>query len=447
MSKTRSKIKLCIVAVLTIIGLILTFVSFVIPTTNTTFRGFFGAINLGYDINGGRLAVFEIADDNMSSQNKDMYLDESLLKLRNAFESEGYNITRQGDTIRIEASKYDDENMTDLLGRAGSTSDLMDLIGSSEGISINTSSSDANAEGSITSEFIDRCEWGPNTQGAGYRVSIIFTEAGQEMLREMTQGIIDSGSGSVYIYLDGQNYNSLSASDMLGAMTSIDLYSESTEAAESLAIRVNALAKPATLRKIVDNEVTSGLNTDLSAFFGNMEMLTIIFLAILLLATIIFLLVRYRVLGLLATVSLGIFLSVYAFLLQSIPLVVLDLNGLLGVMFVYALLVSSIVEIFERIRFEYKQGKKIPNSVMSAFRNKTLTVLEKYLFVVIMCAIFYIVGGAGLKYFAVSTFIGMFVNYFVLFVALRGTCYSYININSTRKNFYNLKREVGKNEI
>ena len=66
MSKTRSKIKLCIVAVLTIIGLILTFVSFVIPTTNTTFRGFFGAINLGYDINGGRLAVFEIADDNMS---------------------------------------------------------------------------------------------------------------------------------------------------------------------------------------------------------------------------------------------------------------------------------------------------------------------------------------------------------------------------------------------
>ena len=101
------------------------------------------------------------------------------------------------------------------------------------------------------------------------------------MLREMTQGIIDSGSGSVYIYLDGQNYNSLSASDMLGAMTSIDLYSESTEAAESLAVRVNALAKPVTLRKIVDNEVTSGLNTDLSAFFGNMEMLTIIFLAIL----------------------------------------------------------------------------------------------------------------------------------------------------------------------
>ena len=447
MSKTRSKIKLCIVAVLTIIGLLLTFVSFVIPTTNTTFRGFFNAINFGYDLNGGRLAVFEIADDTLSSSDVDTYLNETLLKLRQAFESEGYNITRQGDTLRVEASVYDDQNMTSLLERAGSSSDLMDLIGSSEGISINTSSSDANAEGSITSEFVSRCAWGPNTQGAGYRVSIIFTEAGQEMLREMTQDLIDSGSGSIYIYLDGENYNSLSASDMLSALTSIDLYSESTEAAESLCVRVNALAKPVTLRKIVDNDVTSGLSTDIGVFFGNIKTLTIIVMSALLLLAIIFLIVKYRVLGLLATMCLGIFLSIYAFLLQSIPLVVLDLNGLLGVMLVYALLVSSIVEIFERIRFEYKQGKKIPNSVMSAFRNKTLKTLEKYLFVVILCAVLYLVGGAGLKYFAVATFIGMFVNYFVLFVALRGTCYSYININSTRKTFYNLKREVEKNEI
>ena len=89
-------------------------------------------------------------------------------------------VAKSGDTNFLVSAHtgnimvVDDENMTDLLGRAGSTSDLMDLIGSSEGISINTSSSDANAEGSITSEFIDRCEWGPNTQGAGYRVSIIF---------------------------------------------------------------------------------------------------------------------------------------------------------------------------------------------------------------------------------------------------------------------------------
>ena len=57
MTKTRSKIKFVLIAFLLAIGLFLTFASFVIPTTNTTYRGFFGAINYGYDIAGGRLSV------------------------------------------------------------------------------------------------------------------------------------------------------------------------------------------------------------------------------------------------------------------------------------------------------------------------------------------------------------------------------------------------------
>ncbi len=446
MSKTRSKVKLCIVAILTIIGLLLTFVSFVIPTTNTTYLGFFNAINYGYDLNGGRLAVFEVADSDLSSDYKDMYLNETVTKLRNSFSSEGYNITRQGDTLRVEASYFDDQNTTNLLSMAGSTADLMDLIGSSTGITINKSSDDPNAEGSITSKYVVGCTWGPNTQGAGYKVSITFNEEGQNLLREMTQSIIGT-SDSLYLYLDGTNYNSLSSDEILGAMTQIDLYSENTSAAESLALRVNALAKPITLRKVVDNQITSGLSTSDGVFFGNIKTLTLTVLGALLLVSIIFLLVRYRMLGFLSIMSFGVFISVYSFLLQSIPLVMIDLNGLLGVVCAFALLVFSMIEIFERVRFEYNQGKKIPNSVISAFRNKTLSTLEKYIFVVLLCAIFYLVGTAGLKYFAVALFLGMFVNYFVLFVVLRGTCYSYININSNRKTLYNLNREVAKNEI
>ena len=68
MTKKRSIVKLCIVTDLTLIGLFLTFFSFVIPTTNTTFKGFFNAINYGYDINGGVLAVYEPLDDTLTGQ-------------------------------------------------------------------------------------------------------------------------------------------------------------------------------------------------------------------------------------------------------------------------------------------------------------------------------------------------------------------------------------------
>ena len=105
------------------------------------------------------------------------------------------------------------------------------------------------------------------------------------------------------------------------------------------------------------------------------------------------------------------------------------------------------VDIFERVRYEYSLGKKIPNSVTSAFKKKTLPVLEKSVFLIILCAVFYIVGTPALKAFAVTLFVGLFVNYFTLFVALRGTCLSYININATRKKLYNLKREATHNEI
>lgn len=450
MSKTRSKIKLCIVAVLTIIGLLLTFVSFMIPTTNTTYRGFFGAINYGYDVGGGRLSIYEANSEDLTQEDLSSRLDETVRKFEKAFSSRGLNVTRQGEAIRIEISNYDDQEITDLLSRTGNSVDLMTLIGSESGISINTSSSDANAEGSITGEYIESCTLGASqadgTGGSYYPVTINFTPAGQELLREMTGSIAGSDSEKLYIYLNGANYNS-SGFEMSSAVSEISLYSENQEAAVALQLQVSALAKPISLRMVVDDQITSGLNTSNGVFFGNIQVLTYVAFGAILLATILFLLIRYRMLGLLATMSIGIFISIFAFLLQSIPLVLMDLNGLLGVMFTYILLVVSMIEIFERIRFEYKSGKKIPNSVMSAFRKKTLNILEKYVFLVILSAIFYLVGGAGLRAFAVVLFVGLFVNYFVLFVALRGTCYSYINVNSTRKNFYNLKREGVKNEI
>ena len=450
MSKTRSKIKLIIVAILTILGLLLTFVSFVVPTTNTTFKGFFNAINYGYDLNGGQLVTYKVAEpENYTEEELSTALDETVFRLSSAFSSRGLNVTRQGDTVRIEVSTYDSSSISDLMTRAGA-SDIFTLIGAEKGISFNTDSSNADAEGSITTEYVAGCELGSsqaNGSESVYPITINFTPKGQELLKEMTKSTDSSSTKKLYMYLNGNNYYSSGFEMSSGGVSSITLSSSSQEAAVALYLQVSALAKPLQLTVVSNNTITGGLSTAVGNFFGNPMTMLYVAIALSLLAIIVLLIVRYRMLGVLSIMSFGIFIAVYAFLLQSIPLVSMDLCGLLGVAFTFYLLAGAMVDIFERVRYEYSLGKKIPNSVTSAFKKKALPTLEKYVFLIILCAVFYIVGSVSIKSFAVSLFIGLFVNYFTLFVALRGTCLSYININPTKKKFYNLKREATHNEF
>ncbi len=448
MSKARSKTKLIIVAIFTIIGLLLTFVSFVVPTTNTTFKGFFNAINFGYDIGGGRLSVFEVAESDASSTNLDTELNETVRRLQANFASQGFNVTRQNQTVRIEVSHYDDLKLTTILSQAGASFDLQNLIGGSDGLSFNDSSSDFDAEGSISEKYVKSCKTLPSVVSDGrdnFPVLIEFTEEGQVLFKELTQKITDN-SGSLYMHINGKVYNS-SGFSLQGAVSNLTLYSTSQTSAQALMHQVNALAKPLRLSIIVDDVVTAGLNTGTGNVFGNIQFMLCAALIAVFVASVICLLVRYRMLGVIATVAMLLFVSIYAFFLQSIPLILLDINGLMGVLLSFALLFFTIRTIFEGVREEYAVGKRIPNSVSSAFRKSIINTLEKSIFLLLFAAVLFIVGTVAFQAFAAALFVGLIVNFFVVFVALRGMCLSYTVVNSTKRTYYNLKREEVRDEI
>lgn len=448
MSKARSKTKLIIVAILTVITLLLTFLSFMVPTTSTTFKGFFNAINFGYDIGGGRLSVFEVAENDLSPDKLSEKLDETVRRLQNNFSSQGLSITRQNETVRIEVSNYDDEKLTSILSQGGASFDLQNLIGGSDGLSFNDSSSDFDAEGSITEQYVKSCKALPSVVNNGkdnFPVTIEFTQEGQVLFRELTQKI-SGASGSLYMHINGKVYNSGGFS-MQGAVSDLTLYSTSQTSAQALVHQVNALAKPLRLNIIVDDLVNAGLNTGTGSVFGNIQFMLSFALIALFVACVIYLLVKYRMLGGIACVAMLLFVSVYAFFLQSIPLILIDINGLMGVLLTFALLFFGISSIFEGVKKEYAMGKKIPNSVTSAFRKSLFVTLEKYIFLLLFSAVLFIVGSSAFQAFASALFVGLFVNYFILFVVIRGMCISYTVVNSTKRSHYNLKREEVKDEI
>ena len=457
MTKTRSRIKFVLIVMLIAIGLFLMFGSFVIPTTNTTYRGFVSAINYGYDISGGRLAVYEVSEANSDEQksNLSQKLDKIVGDYSAVFENRGLTVTRQGDNIRVEVSNYDEDGIENIMKKAGYSSvNLFSLIGSQSGIVFSSADSFDNiSDDDIDGSYIKNCTLDASQAASDgttyYPITIHFTEEGQTKFKALTKKIVDDG-GRLYMYVNGTNYlgsSDASGMDVQSAVSNLTLTTTSQNSATALMLQVSALAKPLLLTQIVDNTITGGLDTSTGAFIGNTRTMLIISLCAIFAITVLFLCVKYRMLGLFATLSLLVFGIIYSFLLQSISLVLIDINGLMGVLLTYILLVCGFVEIFGKIREEYASGKKIPNSVQSGFRKSVLRILEKYAFLLVLCVVVYLVGTSALKHLSIALFVGLFANYFTLFVSLRFMCKTYLPLNSTKKGFYNLKREVAKDEI
>ncbi len=440
MTKKSCKIKLWIIAVLTIVGLVLTFVSFVVPFTNTTYNGFFNAINYGYDVSGGKLAVYTLNDDSLTEYEKSKKLENTAAKLNEYFEKLGFNVSKQGNDIRIEISSSDYVKVEDLYSRYNI--DVFSLIGSESGITFSSDSSTYNKEGYVDGSHIEKCSY--SYVNGYWGVKIEFDEEGKTLFRDLT-----GNNTTIYMFVNTTSSGQSIESDYWGGgeASSITLFYDNAQVAQAINYQIAALAKPVKLTQVSNNVISAGLNSSAKTVLGNETTLLCIALAVLFVAALTFLSLRYKMFGILSIMASLIFVVVYSFLLQSIPLVLMDFNGVMGVLFTFVILMVGMVEIFEKIRFEYSVGKKIPNSVRSGFKKNVLPTLEKYVFGLIFCAILYIVGSVGLKAFAVCAFVGLFVNYFILFVILRGIIALYIPINSTNKDAYNLKREAVKNEI
>lgn len=446
MTKKRSIVKLCIVTALTLIGLFLTFFSFVIPGTNTTFKGFINAINYGYDLNGGVLAVYESLDKDITGYDLENRVETTVDQLNKALGgNRGFNVTKQNENVRIEVSDVYLKDVNNKIANAGYT-DIFALIGSEHDIifSIENDYQKAKENPTVTGEDILSCGYKYQNQ---WVVEITFTEQGKKDFKALTQQVVDGGdSAKLYMFVDGTDKTG-GGMPIQSSMSTLLLPFENQLGAEAWALSLSVLAKPLVLSQVSCDVINAGLNTSTTVFFGNEASLMVCALVLIAVGAVTFLCVRYRVLGSLATLAMGIFMAVYSFLLQSIPLVVMNLNGVVGTLITFAILFAGIVTIFERIRKEYAIGKKIPNSVNSGFKKNVLPTLERYVFVLIVCAIMFIVGTPALKAIAVTLFIGLFVNYFTLFACLFGICKIYLPINSTKKQYYNLKREGVKREI
>ncbi len=429
MTKKYNKIKFCVIALIAVLGLVFTFISFNIPTTTTTFRGFFNAVPLDYDVNGGTMAIYEAQKgEDVSQADFEKELDAAISNLSNTLSSRGYEVTKlDGNLIQVRASEFN------------SSSAIFELIGSKEGLNITTDST--GEEIGISGGDIKSCKALFQSTANTWGVSIDFTEEGGEKFFKLTEEAAgNESSKNLYIFVDGQQISQVSVSEAIsGGSTFISMDTQSS--AESYALQISTVSNNVYFKEVLNGETTAPIG-------NNFILMLIIALAVILVATFVFMILRYGILGVLADLAYVFYAVIYIFLLQAIPLVNLSIAGIIGTLISYIILIDATVMVFERIRKEYYSGKKIPNSVMSGFKKTIRPTLETHIITLVLCFATYFVGVKAFSDLSVSLFIGLFVSYFTVFVVLRGFAKLFLTIDSTHPKTYNLKKREGKkNEI
>ncbi len=129
-----------------------------------------------------------------------------------------------------------------------------------------------------------------------------------------------------------------------------------------------------------------------------------------------FLLVFYRLLGVIAVAALGVY-GVYFFaLIKTIP-VVLTLPGIAGLVLTLGVAADANIVIFERIKEEIRGGRSIPAGIAAGYKKGLTAIIDANVVILMVAFILFTLATAGVQGFALTLGLGVIVSLFTAVLA------------------------------
>ena len=254
-----------------------------------------------------------------------------------------------------------------------------------------------------------------NSQNGTWQVNLTFNTEGGEKFAEITKNVAGTGR-SLGIFLDNRllsapNVSSEYAQTGISGGQATISGNFTTQEAANLAIQLRGGALPVPV-EIVENRTvgaTLGQDSIRRSIYAALAGLVLV---------LIFMVVYYRLPGLIADISL----IVYALLTLAIfdlMGVVLTLPGIAGFILSIGMAVDANVLIFERTREELRAGKTLYRSVEAGFYRAFSSILDSNVTTVIACLALIWLGVGLVKGFAVTLAIGVGVSMFTALTCSR----------------------------
>lgn len=133
----------------------------------------------------------------------------------------------------------------------------------------------------------------------------------------------------------------------------------------------------------------------------------------------IFMILRYRLFGVVANIALFGNLLVLVGVMSLIPGATLTLPGIAGIVLSLGMAVDANVLIFERIRLELREGRTPLQAIEAGYDRAFETIFDANLTTLIVAVILFAMGTGSVQGFAVTLFIGITASMFTAVVGTR----------------------------
>jgi len=232
-------------------------------------------------------------------------------------------------------------------------------------------------------------------------VSVEFSPAGARVFAEVTEASVGR---RLAIVLDGNVHSAPVIRERIPSGQAQITGGFTTDEATDLAIVLRAGALPAPVQVLEERTVGPSLGAD-SIRQG------LVSIGVSALVVFAFMLVYYRLSGLIADIALGLNLLILLAGMAALG-ATLTLPGIAGIALTIGMAVDTNVLIFERIREELRSGKTVRAAIDSGFSRAFTTIIDTHVTVLVTAAILYNFGTGPVKGFAVSLFIGLVASLF-----------------------------------
>lgn len=374
-------------------------------------------ISQGLDLRGGVSAVYEAKDEGQADFAS--LLSGTMEVLRNRLTSQGYTeatVTQQGtNRIRIEIPDVNDPN--EILNIIGQPAKL-EFVDEAGSVIMDGSCVKKAAAGTLEGAYVVQFEL--NDEG-----TTKFAKATAENIGKI-----------IYIMLDGAVISNPTVNTAIPGGSGYIEGQFDYEYANQLAMLIQSGALPLDIEQLEVRTISATLGEDA---LKTSVTASIIGVALVLL----FMLIMYRMPGIVADLALLIYILIDLFLLAIIPGVQLTLPGIAGIVLSIGMAVDANCIIFERIKEELRAGKTTRAAVESGFKRAFSAILDSNITTIIAGVVLMIFGAGSIKGFAITLTIGVVVSMFTAIVITRFLMRTFVGLNITKRSLYGVK-EVEK---
>ncbi len=260
----------------------------------------------------------------------------------------------------------------------------------------------------LTGSYLQKASLEFNSNSFTPSVALAFNDEGTKLFAELTKSNVNK---TVAIYLDGAPITTPVVREEIKDGKAQISGNFSAEEAKVLVGRLNAGALPVPIELISTNKVGATLGEE--ALNKNIKAGVVGFLMV-----VIFLVVWYRLPGLLATISLSIYVVIMLSIFKLIG-VTLTAAGIAGFILTIGMAVDANILIFERIKEELSNGRVLEDAIREGFWRAWESIRDSNLSTIITSIILFWFGTSLIKGFALTLAIGVAVSMFTAITVTR----------------------------